>query len=170
MTFEHLFQIGMDREIGTLVRATGSGISIGLGEGGQTVKKSGHLSLGLPSWSFPRDRIPCSDGSVGIIHCYHFIEHLTGDDAIDLLMDVQRVLLVGGIFQYCIPLANTEMANHDLTHKSYWTESTFQNLMENKWYDPSGCGYEWKLRRQYQVIAGIVERNLALLGQLVRMS
>lgn len=173
MKFEDLFLTGLDRVLPNLIDDPG-GISVGLGEGGASVKSSGssagnHYPLGLPSWCWPRDPIPFGDGSVSIVHCYHFIEHVSGEDAIKLLMEVQRVLKVDGVFQYCIPLANTELANQDLTHKSYWTESSFRNLMNNEWYDPSGCLFEWKLRRHYQVIAGIVGRNLVLLGQLVRV-
>jgi hypothetical protein len=167
MDFEKLFEMGMDRKLPKLLTPPENTLSIGLGESGS--KKHGHISLGLPDWEWPKNKIPAEDDSVGIIHCYHFMEHLTGEDAINLLNEVQRVLCVGGIFQFCIPYYNASMASQGLTHKSFWTEETFRVLMDNKYYDPSFGRYEWKLKQHYLVIAAIVERNTCIIGQLVKV-
>jgi hypothetical protein len=165
MDFESLFKLGLDRELPQLLEPP-AGTSIGLGESGS--KRTSDICLGLPDWVWPRDNIPAKDDSVAIVHAYHFMEHITGEDAIGLLAEVERVLMPGGIFQFCIPYAKAEIAFQDLTHKSFWTESSFRMLMQNPYYDPSNRGQPWRLRQHYLVIAGIVERNLCLLGQLVK--
>lgn len=164
-TFEGLFWLGMKRHLPPLLEAP-AGLSIGVGESG--LYTNGDISFGSPSWKWPRDKLPCGDNTVALMHCYHFLEHLSGEDVISFLKESQRVLMVGGVLQFCVPYYSSEMAHHDFTHKTFWTESSFQNLMNNTYYDMDGAGFEWKLRVHYQVIAAIVERNLALLGQLER--
>jgi len=166
LRFEHLFHMGMDRGLPELL-SPAPGLSIGLGESPDATKRHGRdLSLGLPDWEWPRDRIPVEDETVGIVHAYHFFEHLSGEDAIEMLFEIDRVLVMGGVLQFCIPWGKSELAIQDLTHKSLWSESSFRNLF-NTYYDPK-LGRELRLRQHYLVIAGIVERNLALLGQLVK--
>ena len=167
MTLEQLFTMGMDRSPGLLLEPR-VGLSIDLGAGKKRFGSPGY-NLQLPDWEWPRDPIPAGYGEAAIIHAYHFLEHLTGEDAIALFKEVERVLCVGGIFQFCIPYYNTQLASQDLTHKSYWTEDSFKILFKNKYYDPTaGKVEDWKLEVQYLLIAGVVERNLALVGQLVR--
>jgi hypothetical protein len=48
----------------------------------------------ITNWNFPKNPIPTTDGKVSMMHCYHFLEHLTGEDAILFLKEVQRVLSV----------------------------------------------------------------------------
>lgn len=143
------------------------GVVISLGEGENTrhVDKDA-LSLGLPHWRWPRDKIPLDDETVALIHAYHFLEHLTGEDAISLLCEAQRVLKSGGLFYYGIPLAGTELSYHDLTHKSFWSEDTITNLLYNEYYEIEGKPTELNLCGQ--CIIGIVERNLMLYGCLIK--
>ena len=164
LAFEELFKIGLDRSLPDLLQPP-TGISVGLGESG-TKRLGRDICLGLPNWQWPRDRIPCDDETVAIVHAYHFMEHISGEDAISMLAEVQRVLMPGGIFQFCIPYAHAEIAFQDLTHKSFWTESSFRMLMRNPYYAPSG--HVWRLKEHYLVIAGIVQRNLCIMGQLVK--
>lgn len=164
MTFERLFHMALDRPLPELITPP-IGPVIELGASGKKV----HVDspLGLPYWSWPSDRIPYSDGTAAMVHAYHFFEHLTGEEAISMLQEIQRVLMVGGVCQFAIPHRLGEMAYQDLTHKSFWTESSFRMLMANDYYSPVG-NFKWKLRVHYLVIAGIVERNLCLMGQLVK--
>lgn len=164
MDFETLFKMGMDRDLPQLLDPP-EGLSIGLGESGKKLHGR-DMSLGLPDWSWPEEPIPAKDGSAGIIHAYHFFEHLTGEQSIDMLFECQRVLKPGGILQFCMPWAKAEIACQDLTHKSFWTESSFKNLF-NHYYDPTP-GRALKFRQHYLVLSGIVERNIAVMGQLVR--
>ena len=41
-------------------------------------------------------------------------------------------------------------------------------LMNNPYYDPTAEDFRWELQVHFQVIAGIVERNLCLMGQLIK--
>lgn len=165
---QDLFFIGMDRTLPPLLRPP-VGRSIGLGESG--VKVTSGTSLGLPDWCWPRDPIPALDGTVAIFHAYHFFEHLTGEEAISLLKAIEAKLMVGGIVQFCIPYYSSNMAAQDLTHKSMWTEDTFKTLFRNAYYDPTaGASDGWKLQVHFQAIMGVVERNMALVGQLVKVA
>lgn len=163
LTIQDLFRNGMSREIPELAHPP-VGYGYDLGASGEK-KIAGCTALGLPDWSFPEQPIPAPPDSVADIHAYHFLEHLTGDDAIKLLREVERVLVPGGVMNICVPYYSSSMQAQDLTHKSVWCETTFQTLFDNKYYDPAG---QWKLRVHTQFIMGIVERNLALFVQLVK--
>lgn len=164
MDFEQLMNLSLKRSLPKLLEVVDEAPTIGLGESG--VFRNGKIALGLPEWSWPRDPIPALDESIALIHAYHFFEHLTGEDAITMLAECQRVLVPGGILQFGIPLAGTELASQDLTHKSFWTESSWRMLLSNGHYSPSMIS--WQMSVHYQVIAGVVSRNLMLLGQLVK--
>lgn len=164
LTIQQLFKQGMSRDIPELLEPDDLRNGYDLGASGSKVML-GCDPLGLPDWSFPRDPIPADDGTADVIHAYHFLEHLTGEDAIKLLREAERVLVVGGVMNICVPYYNSSMQAQDLTHKSVWCETTFQTLFDNKYYDPAG---QWRLRVHTQFIMGIVERNLALFVQLVK--
>lgn len=164
-----LFKVGMDRFLPDLLSPP-EGHSVGLGESG-TKAIGTDANLGLPGWRWPVDPIPFPDGSVGIFHAYHFFEHLTGEEAILLLKAIEKKLVPGGIVQFCIPYYSSNMAAQDLTHKSQWTEDTFKTLFRNAYYDPTAnaFGEEWSLQVHFQAIMGVAERNMALIGQLVKV-
>ena len=169
MNHRELAKLALDRDIGELRKeySAAEGITIGIGESGNK-KTNSDMNIGLPDWCFPKDPIPTENDKVSLIHCYHFLEHLTGEEAILFLKEVQRVLMYGGIFQYGVPYYQSELAYQDLTHKSFWTESSFKMLMNNPYYDPETTGFKWELEIQSQCIIGVVGRNLMLIGQLVK--
>ena len=165
MTFEESFKLSMKRDLPQLLEQPG-GLSIGLGESGQH-KAGRDMSFGPPQWIFSRDAIPIKSGSVGIVHAYHFLEHLDLDDVIELLREVERVLMPGGVFQFAIPHFSAEISSDDITHKSFWTENVFRNLFRNDHYSPTAQG--WKLKEHYIVAAAVAARNLSIMGQLVKV-
>ena len=120
-----------------------------------------------PDWVFPRDRIPADDETIDYLEAYHFLEHLTPADAVSFLKEVDRVLTPGGIFQYAVPLAGTELSFQDLDHKSFWTESTMRMALENPYYEGVGNGL-W-LDVQAQCILGVASRNLMIFGHLKKL-
>jgi SAM-dependent methyltransferase len=162
MDFQTLFGFAMKRYLPQI--ETKEGPVLDLGASGKYVVP-GATALGLPQWVWPRDQIPARDTSVAMIHAYHFLEHLEGGDAILLLREVERVLQPGGLFCYCVPYYSSQLNANDLDHKSNWSEGTFANLFHNDTYADKG---EWRLSVHFQIIAGIAERNLALIGQLVK--
>lgn len=163
MNINELFKLGMDRDLPELLHGPLYGREIDLGASG--VKKTLPEALGYPEWIHPRDPIPAEDGSVARIHAFHFLEHLTGDHAILLLREIERVLMPGGVANLVMPYYNSQMQCQDLTHKSFWNEGTFANLFDNQHYDIAG---KWNLYVHTQFIMGIVERNLALFVQLYK--
>jgi hypothetical protein len=160
---QELFWWGMMREVPPLLQPP-AGLAFDVGASGLK-KAPGAVALGLPEWSWPRDRIPAEDSTVAVIHAYHFMEHLSGEDAIAMLREFERVLVPGGVVNFCIPYYNSNLWAHDLTHKSQWCEDSFTNLFKNDYYDPAGA---WKLRQHFCVIMGVVERNTVIIGQLTK--
>jgi len=161
--FQDLFAFAMKRNLPSLLSV--SGPSFDLGASGK-FKVPGSVALGLPDWAFPRDNIPAKDDSVAMVHCFHFLEHLKGDDAIAMLREIERVLIPGGVLNFCMPYYNSSIQAQDLTHKSFWTEESFRTIFDNHYYDMAGS---WRLKVHFQLICGIVERNMVLVGQLVRI-
>lgn len=167
ITFERLFKLGMKRDLPQLKSCPYGKLEIAVGESG--AYQSCERTHGYPEWWWPRDKLPYKNGEVGLIHCYHFLEHLKGEDAISFLQEAQRVLCYGGILQFCIPKAGSEISFQDLTHKSFWTGDSFKILFNNPYYDPNEGQIKWEFDVHYLVMAGIVERNIVLLGQLVKV-
>lgn len=163
---QDLFRLGMKRNLPPLLSFPG-GRAINVGSSpSDTWDIPSAVALGLPNWVWPRDPIPFSKESVSTIHCYHFLEHLTGVDAIRFLREAERVMIPGAsVLNFCMPYYNSSLQAECLDHKSMWNESTFGNLFNNSGYDVAG---EWKLKVHFQMIAGIVERNLCIIGQLTR--
>ncbi len=50
-----------------------------------------------------RDPIPLADGSARHIHCEHFLEHLTQEDAVRFLRECHRLLEPGGSLRLILP-------------------------------------------------------------------
>lgn len=163
MLIQELFQLGMKRSLSELVKFEGPAFDIG---SSGRFHAPGAIPLGLPDWQWPRDAIPTNDSSVATLHCYHFLEHLSGEDAIAFLREAERVMIPSAsVLNFCIPYYTSTMATHDLTHKSFWNEDSFKTLFANDYYSVAG---EWRLSVHFLMIAGIVQRNLALIGQIVK--
>lgn len=164
MDFQTLFALGMKRYLPPLIARRGRTFDVGAS--GKYVVP-GAEALGAPAWIWPRDPIPARNDSVATIHAYHFLEHLDGRDAIAFMREVERVLEPGGVFNYCVPYYSSVLAHQDLEHRSRWTEESFRDLFENVTY-PRAQGQGWRLSIHFQVIVGKVQRNLALVGQIVK--
>ena len=163
VSFQHLFRLGMKRDLPELLAFDGP--SFDCGASGKYVAP-GAVPLGPPQWIVPRDPIPAADDSVATVHAYHFLEHLAGDDAVKFLREVERVLIPGrSVFNFSVPYFNTVLMAQSLEHKSWWCEETFPKLFHEDTFRYYG---EWRLRVHFQVIMGIVNRNVGLLGQLVK--
>lgn len=173
-TIQEFFWYGMHREIPALLQPQrGSQINLGPGK-----KKDipGTIGIGLDTgWRAPNElslppgmgtnRVP--DASIAAVHAYHFLEHLTGDDAVTMLREIERVLKPGGLVYIATPYYNTSLAYHALDHKSFWNEDVWQWLFDTEYYDDHKQK-PWKLKVHTCFIMGIVERNISLLTQLVK--
>ena len=163
MNFQTFFALGMKRYIPDLLAP--AGVSIDVGASGKYRVPGATMHIGSPDWLFPRDHLPVPDDSVAVIHAYHFLEHLSGADAVLFLREVERVLKPGGVLSFSVPYFSSSLSAQDLDHKSQWCEDTFSNLFENDTYDHFG---KWQLNVHFLMVAGIAHRNLALLGQLIK--
>jgi len=166
MDFQELFKLGMKRNIPAVIKYD-HGRAINLGSSKSDVWQiPGADALGRPLWDFPHHNLPYDNASITTIHCYHFLEHLTGIDAITMLRECERVMIPGrSVLNFCMPYYNSNLQAECLDHKSFWNENSFRNLFENSGFDIAG---EWKLRTHFILIAGVVEDNLCVIGQLVR--
>lgn len=166
MNIQELFKLGMKRDLPELLTFEGPAINLGSSDGDRWTIP-GAKPLGRTAWDFPRHRfIPCDCNSIATIHCYHFLEHQDGYFAVKLLRECERVMIPGAsVMNFCMPYYNSNLQAECLEHQSHWNENTFRNLFENAGYDIAG---KWELKCHFIMIAGIVERNLCIIGQLVR--
>lgn len=173
---QEFFRLGMDRQLRPLRHPPEAGLrpmkvlNIGPGD-----VKSIPGSIGVGSaedrftdveWKAP-ERMPFEDASVDEIHCYHFLEHLTGKQAIKVLAEFQRILVPGGIVNVVTPYYNSNLQAHALDHKSAWCEDTWDWLFHQDYYNGELRG-RWELQVNLCLIIGIVERNMALMTQLYK--
>lgn len=166
-TFQEFFKLGMKRDVPALhdIEAIGlTGLRLNLGSGHHPIE--GCLNMDYPQWDAERDPLPFEDGTVAEIHAYHFLEHLS--NPIRMLKECQRVLTSGGVLNIVVPYYTSQMQAHDLSHKHVFCEATWANLFNCDYDRVDGVEVKWEFDVGFNVIAGIVERNLALLTQLVR--
>jgi len=161
--FEDLLFLGMKRSPGKLIEPP-SGPHLNLGCGFSSI--DGATNLDKPGWQAPWLTGYAAE-SIAVVHAYHFLEHLEFPVLVDMLQEIQRVLMHGGVLNICVPHAAGMCAYMDLSHRTFWTEESFKVLLGNEYYDGSQ-GRSWKLEVTYCVIAGVAVRNLAILAQLVK--
>lgn len=166
MNIQQWFKIGMKRDIPELI-APGV-VQINLGAGNSLMPAA--MNLDLPDWDARKDNLPNSlRNHVDTIWASHFFEHLDGANAIRMLRECEKSLKVGGTINIVVPYYTSQMMHHDLTHQSYWCEETFKNLFNNPYYEQSVAKGEWKLKLHACFMMAIVERNLALFAQVVKL-
>lgn len=165
-SIQRFFQIGMKRYIPQLHEDGGVQIELGPGNSPVDLFCEGKVEeFGLPGWDAETGVIPLADQSVDVIHAYHFFEHL--DNFIPIMKECQRVLAYGGHMNIVVPFYKSELAFEDPDHKRYFTEGTWNNLINNQGYDRDG--FKWELQIHFNMIMGIVERNLAIFTQMVKL-
>lgn len=164
MSLISTFEFGMDRHIVDFIEDVNpyNEIVLNVGCGNKTIP--GAHNLDLPNWDADSEELPFEDNSVSQIHAYHFLEHVK--EPVKMLQEFQRVLVVGGFVNIVVPYYTSQMQAHDLDHKNQFCEETWRNLFKNPYYDKNRI--EWRFKIGTNVIIGVVERNLALLTQLIK--
>lgn len=162
MRFQDLFKLAMDRELPEIYPDSFGNI-LNLGAGNKIIP--GTKPLDYPEWDADKDPIPFPDRSVDQIHAYHFFEHCA--DPVKVLLECQRVLKYGCHINICVPYYNSQMQAQDLDHKSAFCEETWRNILDNPYYDKRKV--DWKLEVRFNLICGVVERNMCLLTQMVKV-
>lgn len=163
--WDHLF-IAMSRPKHELAKPP-SGLKVQLGAGFKHI--DGWLNLDYPDWEAGCG-LPFNDATVSEIACYHTLDHLTPEDVLVTIKEVQRALVPGGTFVNILPHYSSQLANECLMHKSRFAIDTWRNLFSERQYDGSvdGRDHKWRLDIQSNFIYGITERNLVLVTQLVK--
>ncbi len=75
-----------------------------------------------------RDGIPFPDNSVDTIWSQHVMEHLTNEEALDVLKEMYRVLKIGGTTVNTMPHASDPTSCY-FDHKSFWNEDKIDSLL-----------------------------------------
>lgn len=125
-------------------------------------------NLQSPEWDAEVDRIPFTSNTIDGIYAFHFFEHLTGDGVARTLHECERVLKIGGLLTIMVPHRLGGMAYQDLDHKSFFTESTWEMLLDNKYYETKIS--DSKLQIEFNIIMGDCEKNLALITQFTKVN
>jgi hypothetical protein len=159
--FEEFLWLGMKRSTGHL--QSGPNRFCAIDVGGNTVIKDSPYTRAAGWDALSMALLREGDDTIGTIYCFHFLEHLTGHDALMMLREFERVLVPGGVANIVTPYYNSQMQAHDLDHRSVWCEETWKIIFDTPYYGDKG---KWLLRVNFCLIAGVVERNLALFTQL----
>jgi SAM-dependent methyltransferase len=170
MDFADFFSNGMKRDLPVIDCAITNvdAVVINLGAGDSPLPDA--TNLDLPKWRAIDGLERWDDESVDEIHAYHFLEHLEPSLMIFILSEVERVLRTGGVFNIVVPYAKADIAFQDPTHRTFFTEETWRTILENNYYLMPGHEREWRLKIGFNLIAGIVGRNLSVFTQLIKES
>lgn len=164
-TFQEFFQLGLSRDLPSVLDFP-DGKVLNLGPGTKLIE--GSIPIGLPGWNANTQPIPFGDESCTGVHAYHFLEHVENPTLV--LQEIQRVLKPGGVVNIVVPYYRAQMAFQDLNHKHFFCEDSWKELFSNSYYDTAQDSemVEWHLKVHFNLVAGIVERNMALFTQMVK--
>lgn len=157
------FIAGVDRPIPYWLPFLGPPV-LNLGAGNKTVSNTEPLDY--PDWK-AGEAFPYDNDSVGGIIAYHFFEHLTKDEIIEVLLECQRILRPSAPINIVTPHWDSEAAHQDLDHSSFFSESSWRNLFSNPYYDGT-MPRQWELEEHMTLIVGVVQRNLMIVSQLAK--
>lgn len=125
------------------------GIKLDLGCGAR--KRPGYMGLdraALPGVDIVCDiekGIPLKDNSVEAVYSNYFLEHV--GDLIFLFQELYRVCSDGARIELVVPYYASINAFKDPTHRSFFTEETFEYFSGEKWY-----GSDYKINTNFKVL------------------
>lgn len=185
MDIQELFKLGMKRELPQLLDFP-EGPVLNLGCGNSPIP--GAINLDLPEWDgdcgiieVPSKykwewvyrkpppgggdvMVTCPDNVIAGIHCYHLLEHLK--EPRDIIREMQRVLIPGGVANIVVPHFSSAIAYEDLDHKHQFALETWRVLFDNPHYNKQHHG--WKMRVHFNALMAVAERNTVIVTQLVK--
>lgn len=169
-TIQDFFMRGLKREIPDLLEDGEKQLE--LGPGVSPIPGCYYLDLDWDDsdlngemWNADVDTIPFADGSIDTIHAMSILEHV--EDPINLLKECQRVLKVGGHINIVVPHYTSECAFRDLDHKWQFSESTWKNTFDNKWYKKGKEGWQFEIHANF--LMGILQRHNCIFTQLIKV-
>ena len=173
MSVQKLFGWGMKRMVPQLIQPLDNGGPIlNLGAGNARIPWNNWFAprvvdLDLPGWNANSGQrfAGIGDGACDGIYAFHLLEHV--DRPIDVLWDCQRILDEGAPLTIVVPYYNSQMMAHDLTHKNVFCEDTWKVLFGTPYYNGQHAG-EWRFNIGFNMIVGVVERNMCLMTQLIK--
>jgi hypothetical protein len=118
-------------------------------------------------WS-AEEGIPLEDASVGCICAFNFLEHLNDADFFLMMREAERVLAIGAPFNISVPHWSAEIAYEDQDHKRHFSEGSWHNIFRTDYYTGS-VPRKWHFRIGANVVMGVVQRNLCIFTQLIRV-
>lgn len=162
------FALGMDRveAVKSFYHFPPLGTWLNLGAGNKHIE--GAVSLDADNGWLAPYLDEYIDNSVQGIYAYHFFEHLSKNDLIVMLRECERVLHPGRCINFLVPYYSSQIAFMDIDHKLFFNEKTFPTIFQNKYYSGTRDNNEWALCVHMQMIMGLEERNVALVGQLIK--
>lgn len=161
-TLVDLFNFGMMRNHNDIIPSSEPSdnyLVLNLGAGKKQI--SGATNLDYPGWDANIDTIPCPDNSIDVIHAYHFLEHVKNIGF--LMMEMQRVLKVGGHINIVVPYYTSHMQASDIFHEHVFTERTFEKMFNYGYYEKDKIP---AMEIATNFIMADQEYNLALICQL----
>ena len=157
-TLVDLFNLGMMRSHADIIPSV-EGVVLNLGAGKKVIP--GSVPFDYPEWDANCDRLPYEDGTVDMIHAYHFLEHVKNIGFI--MMEMQRVLKPGGHINIVVPYYTSHMQASDIFHEHVFTERTFEKMFNYGYYEKDKIP---AMDIVTNFIMGDQEYNLALICQL----
>jgi len=168
LTFEDLFENGIKRSPGEMSYFADrpDGLVLNLGAGRAPMPEP-VVNLDLPTWRAPW-LADFGDGTVSEIHMYHFLEHLSPDDALTMLRESQRVLGPGGVINLVVPHAMCPLGYQAPDHRTFWTEEGLQDTFYSAGYDTTFGGDPWDMDIVWMMVLGVKWSNLCVAAQIAK--
>lgn len=92
-----------------------------------------------------RKGLPFDTNSIDVVMANHFLEHLYREELLDLIEEIYRVLIPGGIFSFLVPI----VLEAQLDHVQIFDKETFDTLSSEDSADYYQRFWNWKLHNKH---------------------
>jgi SAM-dependent methyltransferase len=99
-------------------------------------KEKAHIGFDIDEWGQEirwdlREGIPLPDESVEDVYASHLLEHLTNSEAQEFLLEVKRILIIGGTLTTRQPHQRHPTAYY-MYHETFWNEERVESIVRNE--------------------------------------
>lgn len=110
-------------------------------------------------WDVEKMGIPLPDDSCRLVKAHSIMEHFF--NVCFVMRELHRVIKKDGVLDVVVPMAGSNGAFRDPTHRTTWTEETFDYFTPKKpKYYNINEGYKWKILERKKINQGIITAKL----------
>jgi len=115
------------------------------------------LGADFMRWDLTAGPLPVENASIDYVFSEDFLEHLPPDARVDVMNEIHRVLVPGGVMEHYVPNAGSRNDYGSPSHLSHWNLQTFEHFDVDS--------YRWAKDRHFEgITCGFTKVSAELLN------